>query len=99
MSVTMDDMVRRFAEYVGISQTRAKEQWSDVCKFITDSLKQGNEVTILGTGTFNFVKKNERAYRNPRTGESILSPAHYAPHMSFIPSLKDTIKSNMVVSE
>ena len=42
---------------------------------VTESLKKGERVTLVGFGTFSVTKREARTGRNPQTGEEIKIPA------------------------
>ena len=58
---------------------------------ITESLKQGDSLTLVGFGSFKVTKRAARQGRNPRTGEPISIPAATVP--SFAPGkvLRDAV--------
>lgn len=43
------------------------------------SLKKGEEVRLIGFGTFLRAKRNARKGRNPQTGKEIQIKAHWTP--------------------
>ena len=60
---------------------------------VTDELKNGGKVQLVGFGTFEVGERAERQGRNPKTGESITIPASKSPKFKAGRSLKDTINS------
>jgi DNA-binding protein HU-beta len=46
-----------------------------VVKYLTDSLKKGEKVTLVNFGTFNISERDSRSGRNPKTGETIEIPS------------------------
>ena len=58
---------------------------------ITDSLKRGNEVRLVGFGTFAVAKRAASKGRNPRTGEPINIPASKQPKFKAGKALKDAV--------
>ena len=59
------------AECADISKAAAARSVDTVLEVITESLKKGNAVTLVGFGTFNVRRREARTGRNPRTGEPI----------------------------
>lgn len=59
---------------------------------VTKALKTGEDVTLVGFGTFKVTKRKARTGRNPRTGEEIKIKAAKVP--KFVPgkALKDAVK-------
>ena len=53
--------------------------------------KKGEDVTLVGFGTFHATSRPARTGRNPRTGASIEIPASRAPKFRAGKALKDAI--------
>jgi DNA-binding protein HU-beta len=60
-------------------------------KAITDSLKRGDKVTIVGFGTFTVAKRAARTGRNPQTGKAIRIRAKKVPKFAAGKALKDAV--------
>ena len=73
-----EDLISKVASGVGLSKTDAAKSVDAVFSNITSSLKDGNEVRIVGFGTFLVTNRAATTGRNPRTGESIQIPAKKA---------------------
>ena len=58
---------------------------------ITAALKSGDDVRLVGFGTFSVTERTVRAGRNPRTGETIVIPASKAPKFTAGKGLKDAV--------
>jgi DNA-binding protein HU-beta len=65
------ELIDAVADAADISKAAAARSVDTVLEVITDSLKQGNAVTLVGFGTFNVRRREARTGRNPRTGEPI----------------------------
>jgi DNA-binding protein HU-beta len=63
-----------------------------VLSSITEALKKGDSVTLIGFGTFKVTKRDSRKGRNPRTGEEIDIPEKNVP--KFVPgkALKEAVE-------
>lgn len=59
---------------------------------ITDSLKAGDAVALVGFGTFSVKVRAARTGRNPKTGEAIDIPASKVPDFKAGKGLKDAVK-------
>lgn len=92
---SISDMAHKYSEYTGLSLSKSKQQWSEVCKFIYETLSRGEAVTITGVGKMEVRLKKERVYNDPRNNGKILAPAHYAPVMKFSSSIKRDVKENI----
>ena len=66
-----DDLIGKIATNIGISKTDATKSVNAVFSTITSTLKGGNEVRLVGFGTFLVTNRAATTGRNPRTGESI----------------------------
>lgn len=62
-----------------------------VFEAITDSLKSGEDVTLVGFGTFKTQKRAARTGRNPRTGDEIKIAASIQPKFSAGKALKEAV--------
>jgi len=58
---------------------------------ITETLKDGEQVTLIGFGTFLVRERKARTGRNPRTGESIQIKAANNPAFKAGKALKDAV--------
>ncbi len=58
---------------------------------ITKALKSGQDVTLVGFGTFTVRTRGARTGRNPRTNETINIPASKNPAFKAGKALKDAV--------
>lgn len=65
------DLVNKIAESASITKGQAEDALNAVLDGITDALKSGDSVTLIGFGTFKKDHRAARAGRNPQTGETI----------------------------
>ena len=86
-----DELIAKVANSVGVSKTDAAKSVDAVFSNITSSLKGGNEVRLVGFGTFVVANRAATTGRNPRTGESIQIPAKKVPKFRAGKSLKETV--------
>ena len=59
------------AEKAELSKTQAKAALESTLAAITESLKEGDAVQLVGFGTFKVNHRAERTGRNPQTGAPI----------------------------
>ena len=69
------DLVNSISEKTGLTKSKTKEGVDAFVSSITESLKSGEKVTLVGFGTFATTKKEARKGRNPKTGETIEIPS------------------------
>ncbi len=65
------ELIDAVADAADISKAAAARSVDTVLEVITESLKKGSAVTLVGFGTFNVRRREARTGRNPRTGEPI----------------------------
>ena len=58
---------------------------------ITNTLRRGDTVSLVGFGTFQVKQRNARTGRNPRTGETIQIAASKVPSFKAGKGLKDAV--------
>ncbi len=85
------DLVAHVADAAGLSKADATKAVDSVIDGITDSLKRGNEVRLVGFGTFAVAQRAASRGRNPRTGEPINIPASKQPKFKAGKALKDAV--------
>ena len=86
------DIIDKVHEVVGGTRADAERAVETLIDCVTNSLKQGKEVSVAGLGIFATKTRNARTGRNPRTGESIDIPAMRVPKFRAAKSLKDAVK-------
>lgn len=65
------DLIERVAEKVDLTKVEAKKAVDEVFDAISDSLAAGDDVQLIGFGTFSVSERAARTGRNPMTGEKI----------------------------
>jgi DNA-binding protein HU-beta len=73
--MTKAELIAAIADQAGLNRTQAKDALEAFISSVTDSLKSGNDVRLVGFGTFRAVDRAEGTARNPRTGETVKRPA------------------------
>lgn len=72
------DLINVIAEETQITQTKAKEVLECTLITIGVALIDGDDVRLIGFGTFSTTERSARTARNPKTGEAIQVPAKTA---------------------
>jgi len=85
------ELIDRIAAHADISKTAAAKALDGLISAVTDSLKKGEDVTLIGFGTFCVGARAERSGRNPKTGETIQIPAARTPKFRPGKALKDVL--------
>ncbi|MEM7168884.1 MAG: HU family DNA-binding protein [Pseudomonadota bacterium] len=86
-----NDLVADVAERTGLSKAESAKSVDAVFDSISDSLAGGNEVRLVGFGTFSVASRAASEGRNPRTGETIQIPASKQPKFKAGKGLKDAV--------
>jgi DNA-binding protein HU-beta len=89
--VNKNDLVAAIANSTGLSKSDSARAVDSVFDSIADALKAGEEVRIVGFGSFSVTRRKESRGRNPRTGESITIPASNQPKFKAGKGLKDAV--------
>ena len=85
------DVVDAVAARVGRPKTEVAPAVDAVFNVITEALQHGEKVAISGFGNFDVRRVAERTARNPRTGESVMVPAHMAPKFKASSALREAL--------
>ncbi|MFT7459938.1 MAG: DNA-binding protein HU-beta [Planctomycetota bacterium] len=85
------DLIDAVAESADLSKASAGRAVDAAIDAITNSLKKGDNVTLVGFGTFSVRHRAARLGRNPRTGEEIQIKASKVPGFKAGKALKDAI--------
>jgi DNA-binding protein HU-beta len=91
MSVNKSELVDAVAEGADISKAAATRAIDSVVDAITGALKNDDQVSLVGFGTFLVRERAARTGRNPRTGETIQIKASKNPSFKAGKALKDAV--------
>ena len=73
------EFVAALAEKTGLKKDEAKKAVDSFVEVVTETLKSGDKVQLIGFGTFDVRERAARTARNPRTGEAIKVAASKQP--------------------
>ncbi|MDH5558315.1 MAG: HU family DNA-binding protein [Alphaproteobacteria bacterium] len=86
-----NDLISSVAADSGLSKADATKAVDAVFDNIEKSLKGGNEVRLVGFGTFSVANRKASTGRNPRTGATIQIPASKQPKFKAGKGLKEAV--------
>jgi DNA-binding protein HU-beta len=86
-----NDLVAAVADSSELTKADAAKAVDAVFDTITGSLKGGDDVRLVGFGTFTVVNRKATTGRNPRTGETIQIAASKQPKFKAGKGLKDAV--------
>jgi len=89
--VTKADLVNSIAEKAGLSKADAEKALKAFTDAVTDAMKAGEKVSLVGFGTFSVGQRAARTGQNPQTGAKINIPAAKVPKFKAGKALKDAI--------
>ena len=90
-TINKADLVGKVAEKTAMSKTETAALVDAVLDAITNELKNGVEVRLVGFGTFHVTRRKAGEGRNPQTGEKIAIPASNQPKFKAGKGLKDAV--------
>lgn len=86
------ELIDHVAGKAKISKKAASEAVGAFIDAVRQTLKRGEELRLVGFGTFGVKKRKQRKGRNPRTGAEITIPAQKVPFFRPSSELKNIIK-------
>ncbi len=86
-----NDLVAAVASAADLSKTDATKAVDSVFDQVTAALQSGDDVRLVGFGTFSVADRKATTGRNPRTGEAIQIPASKQPKFKAGKALKDAV--------
>lgn len=86
-----NDLVSSVADSSGLSKADAGKAVDAVISSIQGALAGGDNVQLVGFGTFSVSQRKATTGRNPRTGESIQIPASKQPKFKAGTALKNAV--------
>ena len=85
------ELVSAIAEKAEISKKDADKALKAFTDVVTEEMKKGGKVQLVGFGTFEAAMREARTGRNPRTGENMNIPASRVPKFKAGKALKDMV--------
>ena len=85
------ELIATVADTAGLQRGDAVKAVEAIFDAISASLKKGDEVRLVGFGTFSVTKRKASTGRNPRTGEPMTIKASSQPKFKAGKLLKDSV--------
>ena len=85
------DLVDAIAAASGLNKADAGRALDGFTTAVTNTLKGGDSVSLVGFGTFAVKRREARSGSNPRTGETIQIKASNNPSFKAGKALKDAV--------
>jgi DNA-binding protein HU-beta len=85
-------LIEAVASHANVTKVDAENILNAALDTIKKSVKKGDDVTLIGFGTFTKTKRKARMGRNPQTGKEIKIPAMTVPKFRPGREFKDVLK-------
>jgi DNA-binding protein HU-beta len=73
------ELVEKVAQETGLTKAQIEKTLDACIDTVKKTVKKGDEVKLVGFGTFTKAKRKARTGRNPQTGKTIKIPAAWYP--------------------
>ena len=90
--MTKVELIASVAAEAGMSKKDAEKAVNAALAAITEELKNGGKVSLVGFGTFEVRERQERQGRNPQTKEPMTIAASKLPAFKAGKALKDAVQ-------
>ncbi|MBR7044182.1 MAG: HU family DNA-binding protein [Lachnospiraceae bacterium] len=86
-----NELINAVADKSGLTKKETEKVLKAFTETVTEELKKGGKVQMVGFGTFEVSERAARDGRNPRTGEPMSIEASRSPKFKAGKALKDAI--------
>lgn len=87
------ELVAAIAEKSELTKVDAEKALKAFIDTVTDELKNGGKVQLVGFGSFEVAERAARKGRNPKTSEEIMIPASKSPKFKVGKAFKDVVNA------
>ena len=91
LTVNKNELISSIANETGLTKTDCSKAVDAFIASVTSALKAGDEVRLVGFGTFAVSKRSATTGRNPRTGAEIKIPARKQAKFKAGKALQDSV--------
>ena len=85
------ELVAAIAEKTELSKVDSEKALKAFIETVTETLKKGDKVQLVGFGTFEVSERKARTGHNPRTGKTLKIKASKAPKFKAGKAFKDAL--------
>jgi DNA-binding protein HU-beta len=85
------ELVNLIAEKTGETKLKSSKFVESFISVITETLKKGDTLTLIGFGSLSTVARKERKGRNPKTGAVLKIPSHTVVKFSAGKNLREAV--------
>ena len=87
------ELVAAIAAKTELSKKDSEKALKAFMEVVSEQLKKGEKIQLIGFGTFEVAKRAARTGKNPQTGKAIKIPACKAPKFKAGKALKEAVNS------
>jgi len=91
MRMNKQELIAAVADHSGLTRGDASKVLESMFDVVTATLKRGDEVRLVGFGTFSVSRRKASTGRNPRTGEPMKIAASSQAKFKAGKNLKDAV--------
>jgi DNA-binding protein HU-beta len=85
-------LVESIASHTEMPKSQVESVLNTCLELVKKSVKKGDDVTLVGFGTFTKSKRKARTGRNPQTGEEIRIPSMNVPRFRAGKDFKELVR-------
>ncbi|MFB1010349.1 MAG: HU family DNA-binding protein [Thiopseudomonas sp.] len=93
LRVNKSELIEKVAAAADLPKAAAGRALDAVLETVTEALKEGDSVVLVGFGTFAVKERAARTGRNPQTGDTIEIAAAKVPGFKPGKALKDAVNA------
>lgn len=86
-------LIETMASKAELTKVDAEKALKAFIEVVTEEMKKGDKVQLVGFGTFEVAERAARTGRNPQTGETIEIKASKSPKFKTGKALKDAVNA------
>lgn len=86
-------LIETMASKAELTKVDAEKALKAFIEVVTEEMKKGEKVQLVGFGTFEVAERAARTGRNPQTGETIEIKASKSPKFKTGKALKDAVNA------
>jgi DNA-binding protein HU-beta len=90
--MTKAELVARVAKDTALTKRQSQKVLHTIIRSVQEALRQGDQVTLVGFGTFGVRARAARRGRHPRTGQEMWLPADRKPTFKAGKSLRQAVR-------
>lgn len=85
------ELIESIADHAGINKAAAEKALNSTLMAISETLKNGDTISLVGFGTFSVAKREARQGKNPQNGDVIKIPAKNVVRFKAGKNLSETV--------